>query len=288
MKATSQEVAFLFILADMALCKRHTFIATLLLLFFACAFRAKAQVPYALEKEFKNCLRRDFDEKGFLQFYQMLDSLERAGVNFSELKTYKVYSTHISKLLNSVNYYQKGIAYRLIASLKDKTFNTLLLERMEMEDNKFLKTLTAAAIMKLMPTQTTVAFDFLVDCDDFATSPLLPVYLAMNEKSIIKTGYTRLNDKRPRAKVFALQTIARFDTRKQVDSIIIKAIQDWDANIKGYAIIALGIHRQGNYKDILQPYLNEPQLKEVILETLENSYTEMDIHYAEELKRKWR
>ena len=157
-----------------------------------------------------------------------------------------------------------------------------------MEDNKFLKTLNAAAIMKLMPAQTTLAFDFLVDSDDFATSPLLPVYLAMDVKSIIKTGYARLHDNRPRAKVFALQTIARFDTSKKVDSIIVNAIRDWDISIKGYAIVALSIHREGGYKDILQPYLKEPQLREVIMETLQNSHTEADILYAEELKRRRR
>jgi len=258
----------------------------LLVIFISFSVRTYADVPYVLEREFKRCLQRSFSEKEFLQFYQVLDSLEQAAVDLSPFKEYKIYSTGILNLLNSSNYYQKGIGYRIVATLKDKEFNSLLLERLKMEDNKFLKTLNAAAVMKLMPTQTTVAFDYLVDSEDFATSPLLPVYLSMDEKSIVKTGYARLNDGRLRAKVFALQTLARFDTSARVEAIIIKALKEWDVSIKGYAIVALGVHKKGSYKDILSPYLKETQLREVIIETLEKSATEADILFADQLKKK--
>ncbi|HRO42167.1 MAG TPA: hypothetical protein PL009_05000 [Flavipsychrobacter sp.] len=257
-----------------------------LFIFTIFSAHAYAEVPYVLEREFKICTQRSFSEKQFLRFYHVLDSLENASIDFSEFKNYKAYTSSINNLLNSTNYYQKGIAYRLVASLKDKEFNTLLLERMKMEDNKFLRTLNAAAIMKLMPTQTTVAFDYLVDCEDFASSPLLPVYLTMDEKSIIKTGYARLNDSRLRAKVFALQTIARFDTNPKVEELIIKSLKEWDLNIKGYAIVALSVYKRGHYKAILSPYLKETQLREVIIETLEKSAVEEDIVFAEQLKRK--
>ena len=264
----------------------HAFLSIILTCCLAAS--AAAEVPYILEREFKNCMERGYSEKEFLRFYQVLDSLERRAVDFTEFKNYKIYTSNINRLLNANNYYQKGIAYRLVASLRDKEFNELLLERMKMEDNKFLKTLNAASIMRLMPTQTTVAFDYLIDHEDLASSPLTAVYLAMDAKSIVKTGYLRLHDSRPKAKVFALQTIARFDTGPEVDSVIIKAIRDWDINIKGYAIVALGIHQRGEYKDILLPYLKEPQLREVILETMQNSETETDVLYAEELKRRRR
>lgn len=253
-----------------------------------CSQLVRAEVPYILEKEFKACLQRNYSEKDFLRFYNVLDSLERSAVDFSEFKNYKTYTSSISNLLNSVNYYQKGMAYRMVACLKDHEFNQLLLERMKIEDNKFLKTLNAAAIIHLMPAETTVTFDYLIDNEDLASSPLIPVYLAMDTKSLIKTGYARLNDSRAKAKVFALQIIARFDPDPKVDDLIIKSLKEWDVNIKGYAIVALSVHRPGDFKDILTPYLREPQLKEVIVETLMNSKTEADVRYAEELKRKRR
>lgn len=256
------------------------------LLFSALAFHATAEVPYILEREFKKVLDRKYSEKDFLAFYHVLDSLENAGVNLEEFKTYKMYATGINNLLNSTNYYQKGIAYRLLGSLKDKNHNNLLLERMKTEDNKFLKTLNAAAVMKLMPTQTTLAFDYLVNCDDFATSPLLPLYLAMDEKSIIKTAHFRLNDSRPRAKVFALQTLARFENHPKVEEHIVKALKDWDPNIKGYAVVALRVHKRGHYKEILAPYVKEAQLRDVIIETLELSNIQEDITFAEQLRKK--
>ncbi|MBS1782701.1 MAG: hypothetical protein JSS78_06525 [Bacteroidetes bacterium] len=255
---------------------------------FFLATTAFSAVPYVIERSFKNCLDRRFAEKEFKQFYHTLDSLERISVDFSEFKSYKIYTDNIGKLLNSTNYYQKGIAYRLVASLGDKEYNALLLERMNVEDNKFLKTLNVAAIMKLLPTQTTIAFDYLVDMNDFSNSPLLPLYLSMNEQSIIRTGYERIQDKRPRAKVFALQTLARFDTNKKVESLIVQALKEWEAGIKGYAVVALGVYKKGGYKDILAPYLKEPQLREVIIETLEHSESNADVIYAEELKRKRR
>jgi hypothetical protein len=254
--------------------------------FVSFALQLNAQVPYILEKEFKKCTERGYSEKDFLQFYHILDSLENKSVDFSEFRNYKTYTSNINNLLNSINFYQKGIAYRLISCLKDKEFCGLLLERMKMEDSKFLKTLNAAAVMHLMPTQTTIAFDYLVDSEDFATSPLLAVYLGMDTKSIIKTGYERLNDPRLKAKVFALQTIARFDPDPKVDSIIVDAIRDWDVSIKGYAIVALSIHKKGHYKDILAPYFKEPQLQDVIIETLQKSNVQADILYAEHLKKK--
>lgn len=250
------------------------------------SFSARAQVPYILEKEFKTSLKSGYSEADFKRLYHILDSLEKESVNFSEFKAYSIYSGNIEKMLKSINFYQRGIAYQLLSSLNDKRFNDLLLERLKSESNSFLKTLNAAAVMRLIPSATTPAFDFLVDCDDFATSPLLPAYLAMKPESIIRTAYERLEDKRPKARVFALQILARFDDRPEVDSIIIKALKNWDDNLKGYAIVALGIHRKGEYKDILEPYLRLPLLKEVILETLQKSNTPEDHIFAENLKRK--
>jgi len=260
--------------------------ALFVLLFWAGAFAAKANVPYILEKEFKNSLNRKYAESDFLRFYHVLDSLEAASVNLSEFKSYKIYTTGIQNLLNSTNYYQKGIAYRLVATLKDKEHNALLLERLKIEDNKFLKTLNAAAVMKLLPTQTTITFDYLVDSDDFATSPLLPVFLSMDEKSLIKTAYARLNDTRARAKVFALQILARFDPNPKVEDLIVQALKEWDPSIKGYAVVALSVHKRGHYKSILAPYVKETQLREVIIETLEKSSVEEDIVFAEQLRKK--
>ena len=241
-------------------------------------------VPYVLEKEFKNAMDRNYSEKEFLRFYHVIDSLE-ASTEFAEFKSYQMYTSNISKMLNSFNVYQKGIAYRLVAALKDVEFNALLQERLPSETNKFLQTLNAYAVMRLAPKQTTIAFDYLVDNEDFATSSLIPVYLEMDALSIVKTAYARLNDKRPKGKVFALQTLARFDPSPSVDSIIIDALERWDVSIKGYAIVALGVHRKGHFKDILAPYYKELQLRDVILETLEDSQTGADVLYAEELKR---
>lgn len=246
---------------------------------------ASASVPYILEKEFKLCLNRNYSEKEFLKFYKVLDSLNDK-TNIQEFKTYSSYTGNINKLINSFNVYQKGIAYKLVATLNDQDFKNLLIERLSGEENKFLKTLNAAAVMQLAPKQTTLAFDFLVDCDNFANSPLLPVYLSMDSASIVKTAFLRLNDKRVKGKVFALQTLARFDADSTVDSIIIKCLHDWDISIKGYAIVALRIHRKRNFKDILSPYVNELELRDVILETLEKSYSGADVRFAEQLKRK--
>jgi hypothetical protein len=257
----------------------------ILLLFIAQA--SFATTPYILEKEFKACLKHTYAEKDFLRFYHLLDSLE-GKTDISEFRNYQVYTSNINKLLNSFNVYQKGIAYRLVSALRDNEFKWLLVDRLPVEENKFLKTLNAAAMMKLAPSQTTLAFDYLVDNEDFATSPLIPIYLSMDMFSIIKTGYERINDKRPKAKVFALQTLARFDGNSNVDSLIVKALKEWDKSIKGYAVVALGVHRKGKYKSILAPYTKEPELKEVIIETLQNSNAEEDIVFAEELKRKRR
>jgi len=271
----------------MVLSRGNKTVKTILLsILLVVAIRAYGDVPYVLEREFKICLDRKFAEKDFLRFYQVLDSLEAVSTDFTEFKNYKIYASNITNLLNSVNYYQKGIGYRLVASLKDREFNALLLERMKLEDNKFLRTLNAAAIMKLMPAQTTVCFDYLVDAEDFATSPLLPVYLAMDEKNIIATGYARLNDTRPRARVFALQTLARFSNDPKIDDLIAKALKEWDPSIKGYAVVALGVHKKGNYKPVLTPYVKEPQLRDVIIETLERSTSPEDIAFAEQLKKK--
>lgn len=261
-----------------------TFLLSFLL--FLTSAGSRAQVPYILEKEFKDCLKRSFSEKDFMQFYHILDSLETVPMDISAFKAYKIYSTSISNLLHSVNYYQKGIAYRLLASLKDGSYNSLLLERMKIEDNKFLRTLNAASVMKLMPKQTTITFDFLVDCEDFATHPLIGTYLAMDEKSIIKTAYARVHDRRLKAKVFALQILARFDPDPKVDELIAEALKDWDVSIKGYAVVALGVHRSGNYKSFLAPYVKEAQLREVIIETLEKSSVAEDLVFAEQLKHR--
>ena len=261
--------------------KKKILVALLILL---SATNVQAETPYILEKEFKACLSHKYGEKEFLRFYKVIDSLE-ATIDFREFRNYQIYTTNIQRLINSHNLYQKGISYRLVAALKDVEYNGLLQERLKTEENEFLQTLNAYAVMRLSPKSTTLAFDHLVDHEDFNNSELIPVYLAMDALSIVKTAYARLDDPRLKAKVFALQTLARFDPSPKVDSIIIKSIHDWDISIKGYAIVALGVHRKGNFKDILAPFWKEIRLREVILETLEDSHTGEDIRYAEELKR---
>jgi len=105
---------------------------------------------------------------------------------------------------------------------------------------------------------------------------------------ILKQNFVTINKRTMIARVFALQTMARFDPSPHVDTIIINAIRDWDLKIKGYAIVSLGIHRKGNFKDILAPYYKEQELREIIIQTLEQSQTGEDVLYAEELKRKKR
>ncbi len=134
--------------------------------------------------------------------------------------------------------------------------------------------------------QTNIEFDYVIDNEDFGNMHLIPLYLEMDMKSIIKTSYARLNDKRPKAKVLALQTIARYDESPGVDSVIVKALNDWDISIKGYAVVALGIHRKnGNFKPVLSAYMKHPELHDVIIETLEKSPTREDIIYAQTLKK---
>lgn len=259
--------------------------AFLFVLLFCGAVCSKAVVPSVLEREFTVALKPNYAEKEFYQFYHILDSLE-VRISFVEFGKSRLYVSNINMLVNSANNFQRALAYRFIAILRDKDFGSLMTERLESDENSFLKSLNVVAFMRTCPTKTTIAFDYLVNHENFSESTLLPFYLQMDLKSIVKTAYARLEDERPKAKVFALQTLARYCPEPSVDTVIVKALKDWDLSIKGYAIVALSVHKKGNYKPILAPYFREVALQEIIIKTLEKSHSEEDMLYAMELKRK--
>lgn len=206
-----------------------------------------------------------------------------------ELQLFKndtLYRNNISRLYQSSNMYQRAIAYELIERLIDTVFSNTIVSKMQNEKNELCSIRACYAATQIARKETTKIFDYIIDHEDFGDAHLLPMYLSMDTLSIINTSYERLSDKRKFGRICALQSMAMFDHSEKAGSIILKALNEWPDDEKGYAIAALGMNKSKKLKQYLEPYASNPKLKKIIIRTLQESDSREDKKFADELEKK--
>lgn len=231
----------------------------------------------------------NYSESEMLSFFNIIDSFSyEMYVNpdiknkITAVKNDSFYKSTIASLVQSTNQYKRAIGTRLITLIEDYRFNELLIKSISSNDEYNIWTFIG--LSKLSPTSTDIAIEWLIKHEDFGDAHAIPFYLQMDTSSLLKTSYKYLNNIDNKAKVISLQTIATFDNSLKTDSLCRAAIVNWDLEIKGYAIHALGQCKQGKYKNLLAPYINKLNLNYTIKYVLEGSPTSEDIKFSKTIK----
>ena len=196
-----------------------------------------------------------------------------------QFKSDKLYTDTIASLLNSEKPHNRIIAYSIVASAGDRSFENLLVQKIKTETDKYCIARAGIALLYLKSDNTTALFDFLVENEDFGDAHMLPMYIALNKDSIRQTAYTRIGSDDPKARILAVQTLAYTDLNAKTEALIINAIRDWPHDEKGYAIFSareLGI---GNLLPILKPLLDSTNTRRISLGALANSPSNEDQQY---------
>ncbi|HLO71083.1 MAG TPA: hypothetical protein VK167_09460 [Flavipsychrobacter sp.] len=232
----------------------------------------------------------DYSNDEMHSFFNIIDSFSYQAytnpdikTNFTAVKDDSLYKSTIVSLLQSHNQYKRVVGIRLITLIEDRNFNQLLISSLSSYSNEY-DIWAFIGLCKLSPTSTDIAIEWLIKHEDFGDAHAVPFYLQMDTISLLNTSYKYLNNKDNKAKVISLQTIATFDNSLKTDSLCRAAIVNWDLEIKGYAIHALGQCNQGKYKNLLAPYINKLNLNYTIKYVLEGSPTSEDVKFAKTIK----
>ena len=248
------------------------------------------------KKDFEKALNKKFSEKELNEMFsthsfyltphsdvtQLTASIkgERIGhFPLADFKKDKLYADNIEKLINSKNANQRILAYLVIASSGDNSFENTLLKKIKEEKDKGCLVWAGMALLYLNTTHTTELFDFLVENETFGDAHMLPLYIKLNKDSLQQTAYLRINSDKPMAKILAVQILSYTELNPKTETLLIKAVKEWNINIKGYAIYSVKQLRIGNLLETFKPLLDSSQTRRIALEALANSPTEKDRKY---------
>lgn len=217
------------------------------------------------------------------QLRNKLDGIETTYFPLAKLREEPFYEKDIQTLLASGNPYKRILAYVIIASSRDNSFNNALLKAMKSESNKGCRTWSGLALLYMMDNHTEELFDFLVKNEDFGDAHMLPFYLEQDKEALKETAYKKINSKNTKARILASQSLALTDPNPRTEKIVKDAIKHWKPAIAGYAINAASQLGLGNLKSLLEPKINNKMLRTVSLIALANSPSIEDQNYLASL-----
>jgi HEAT repeat protein len=236
----------------------------------------------ALNEMFRNHSTFLTPHSNVTQLYGNLKGQQIETYPLSDFKKEKLYTDNINKLLNSKNSNHRLLAYLVIASSGDTSFEPQLLKNLKKEKEGAL-IWAGMALLYLNTSHTTPLFDFVVENENFGDTYLIPHFTKLNKDSLQQTAYSRINSKKPKAKVLAAQILAKTPVNKKTEELLMKAVQEWDIRIKGYAIHSIKELQIGNLLETFKPLIDSSQTRRIALEALANSPTRADQQYLQDL-----
>lgn len=268
------------------------------LLIFVCfpLLSVFAQSITDFEKDFNNALNPKFTESDLNYMFRTYESLlaphDAVTSLMSNLKGKKVehyplihfrnsgsYKNNIHKLVKSHNRYQRILAYLVIASSGDSSFENTLLEKIRTEKEHGNLVWAGMALLYLKSNQTTALFDYLVNNEDFGDAHMIPLFYQLNKDSLQSTAYSRINSNDITSKILAAQVLSVTGLNPKTETLLKEAVKNWEFNIKGYAIYSIKTLGIGNILEIMKPLLDSASTREIALEALANSPAKEDQDY---------
>ena len=248
------------------------------------------------KEDFNSALENSFDEKRIDNLFakystlltpqsgttQLLSGLKGENLTqfpLSDFKNENLYKNNIDKLLNSENTYQRLFSYLVIGASNDLTKELTLLKRLKEEKEKGNLIWCVMALLNLNTKHTTEIFDFLVENENFGDSHMLPLYMQLDKDSLRETSYKRYKSENVKAKILAIQTLSQTGKNHKTEQIVLNAVNNWDFDIKGYAIYTVKELQIGNLLQTFRPLLENGKTKKIALEALANSPTQEDKDY---------
>jgi hypothetical protein len=236
---------------------------------------------------FTSCNKKDLNEDDFYRINNMLFDYEFKD-SVSTLKNCECYSQNIASLFNSSDPEKRVIAYRLIGTAQDSTFNDKLIEKIKSDESSLLKTWSSTA---LIANKSSIASDELFKLfssypKGFPIDILISMYIQYDTVAVKKTCWKYINSKIRNEQIISIQCLASLGQDEILQKRLVEFLDSWETESKGWVISAISIQRMGELKPLLKKYSDNNDLKGVIIRALENSPTKTDNEFAKGLKEK--
>ena len=283
---------------------RH-FLLILILFLSLSAYSQQKKLYEDFTNDFTNALNKKFSEGNLNKMFRKYDEILTPHSSITQLsstlkghtisifplldfKRRPLYVNNIHHLLNSQNPNHRILAYLVIAASGDTSKENILLEEIKTEHARGNLIWSGMALLYLGCNQTTPLFDFLVKNEDFGDAHMLPLYIGLNKDSLQQTAYNRINSDDIKAKILAAQILSVTNPNVKTEELLKQAVKKWNMNIKGYAIYSIKELQIGDLLESFKPLLDSPKTRNIALQALANSPTEVDRNYIHQLIDKQR
>ena len=193
-----------------------------------------------------------------------------------EFSQEKAYQKGVARLFKSNNPNQRILAYLVIASAGDLSYEEKLLKQLEKETDEVNIRWATMALLHLKSDRTTPLFDVLVDHESWGDAHMVPLFFELSPDSLQQTAYRRIHSEKPMARILAAQVLTRSPLNDKTEGLLKEAVAQWDIKIKGYAIYSIKELRVGEIGEWMRPLVDSPQTRAIALEALANSPTQAD------------
>jgi len=262
---------------------------SLYLLISSCFFNngQDCNIPEELKLEIIAASRNDsFTEEDFYRVNNMLFEYE-AKDSLTNLINCSEYQKTITAFFNSPKSEKRVLGYRLIGVAVDSRFNVERINRINSDENTFLKTWSSSALMaNKAPNSSDHLFKLFSSYPQgLPVDILINKYVTYDSTSVKKTGWKFIDSKNRNEQILAIQTLSNFEVDKKLQEKLKEFLSSWDTESKGWVISSMAQQRMGNLKSILQEFVANKNLKQVIIMALENSPTLSDNQFAKQLEQ---
>lgn len=267
---------------------KNILLSILLILIINIANGQECQIPKLLDKEIiESSTNKKFVQKDFYRINSLLFEYE-AKDSLKSLKRCTTYSKNIENFFNSERTEKRVFAYRLIGVAKDSTFNNELINRINSKESSLLKTWSTTALME---NNCSKASDDLFKL--FSSFPeglpvdiLINMFIKYDTNAVKKTCWKFIDSKIKDQQILAIQCLASYEKDEKLQAKLIDFLNTWDNTSRGWVIASISMQKMENLKPLLEKYSETANLKNVIIRALENSPTENDKKFAQQLERK--
>jgi hypothetical protein len=246
------------------------------------------QIPKLLDSEIiKASENEKFTEKDFYRVNNLLFEYE-AKDSLNTLIVCSSYSQNIATLFNSGNDKKRVLAYRLIGVAQDSLFNDELINRITSNESSLLKTWSSTALMANGYSKASNDLFILFSSypEGLPVDILINMFIQYDKIAVKKTCWEFIDSENKNQQIMAIQCLANFEKDEKLQEKLLKFLNNWDNDSKGWVISSISMQKMENLKPILERYVEIGNLKGVIIRALENSPTKTDNKFAKELEKK--
>jgi hypothetical protein len=265
------------------------YLSIILLFTYSCSLieNKNCEVPSHLLNELSKITQQD---KTTIEEFNRINNLLyqlAAADSLNGLSNCNDYINSIPILFNSPDSNKRTLGYRLIGLAKDTNFNAELINRINSDENTLLKSWCSTALMETKaPNSAEPLFKlFASPPDKFPVSLLINRYITYDIESVKKTSWKYIDSSNRTEQILAIQILSYYEKDEKLQDKLTEFLSSWEMDSKGWVISAMAQQKMADLKPILEQYLENDDLKDVIIMALENSPTKTDNEFAKKLNK---